>query len=120
MSHHSANWGKNGKLQGCQRTKRKSLKEIRKGNCPPPKKARRAAIKKGTGSKGNYKKTKHGSVRALIHCGFYTSIGFKNLQVESYVYGWVKHQQVSNIARWTYAGDFIPNVLGLQGFELEN
>lgn len=54
MSHHSANWGKNGKLQGCQRTKRKSLKEIRKGNCPPPKKARRAAIKKGTGSKGNY------------------------------------------------------------------
>lgn len=87
MSQHSANWEKNGKLQGCQRTKRKSLKEIRKGNGnpPPKKKARGAATEKGTGSKGNYKKTKHGNVRALIHCGFYTSIGFKNLQVESCV-----------------------------------
>lgn len=88
MSHHSANWGKKWEITRLPKDKKKEFKRNQKRKLPPPpQKAGGAATEKGTGSKGNYKKTKHGNVRALIHCGFNTSIGFKNLQVESYVYG---------------------------------
>lgn len=71
MSHHSANWGKNGKLQGCQRTKRKSLKEIRKGNCPlPPRKLEEQLLKRELVAKGTTRKLNMGMSEHLFTVAF--------------------------------------------------